>query len=129
RRNLVAEVGALATRIVFEGPRAAGVEYRQGGQKRIARAEREVIVAGGAINSPHLLMLSGIGNPAELAYHGIPHKVELVGVGHNLQDHISVSVDHLRREPGPLVRKMRLDRIAIELAKAHLFGIGFATGM
>ena len=129
RRNLVVEVGALVTRIVFEGVRAAGVEYERDGKKRIARAEREVILAGGAINSPHVLMLSGIGDPEELRNHGIAPKVPLSGVGRNLQDHISVSVDHLRRTPGPLVRNMRLDRIAVELAKAYVFGTGFATGM
>ncbi len=129
RRNLSVEVGAQATRVVLAGARVIGIEYRQAGKTRNARAEREVILAGGAINSPHVLMLSGIGDPAELAYHGIAPKLELAGVGKNLQDHISVSVDHLRRKPGPLVRKMRLDRIAIELAKAYLFGVGFATGM
>jgi choline dehydrogenase-like flavoprotein len=67
-------------------------------------------------------MLSGIGDPEELRNHGIAPKVPLSGVGRNLQDHISVSVDHLRRTPGPLVRNMRLDRIAVELAKAYVFG-------
>jgi 4-pyridoxate dehydrogenase len=79
RRNLVVEVGALVTRIVFEGVRAAGVEYERVGKKRIARAEREVILAGGAINSPHVLMLSGIGDPEELGNHGIAPKVPLGG--------------------------------------------------
>jgi len=129
RTNLSVRVGAQATRVMLAGTRAIGVEYRQAGKLRNAHAEREVILAGGAINSPHLLMLSGIGDPAELASHGIAAKAELRGVGKNLQDHISVSVDHLRSTPGPLVHKMRLDRIAIELAKAYLFGVGFATGM
>jgi 4-pyridoxate dehydrogenase len=129
RCNLSLEVLALVTRIVLDGTRATGVEYQVGGEKRIARAEREVILAGGAINSPHLLMLSGIGDPTKLLPHGIVVNVALRGVGENLQDHISVTVDHLRKEPGPLVRMMRLDRIAVELGKAYFFGTGFATGM
>ena len=129
RRNLTVEVATLATRVLLEGTRVVGVEYRIGGELRTARADREVILAAGAINSPQLLMLSGIGDPAELASHGISTNVALKGVGKNLQDHISVTVDHFRKEPGPLVRMLRLDRIAVELTKAHFFGTGFATGL
>ena len=85
--NLQVETGALVTRILFEGTRAVGVEYLQNGERKIARAEREVILAGGAVNSPQTLMLSGIGDPEELRAHGIETKVPLRGVGKNLQDH------------------------------------------
>ena len=90
------------TRILFEGTRAVGVEYLQNGERKIARAEREVILAGGAVNSPQTLMLSGIGDPEELRAHGIETKVPLRGVGKNLQDHPAALITYARTEPGPL---------------------------
>jgi choline dehydrogenase len=83
-------VQALATRVLFEGRRAAGVEYRQGGRLRVARAAREVILAGGAFNSPQLLQLSGVGPHALLAQHGIAVVHDAPGVGEDLQDHLYV---------------------------------------
>jgi 4-pyridoxate dehydrogenase len=127
RPNLAVEVQALTTRILFEGNRAVGVEYLKGGERLTARAEREVILAGGVINSPQLLMLSGIGDPEGLGKQGIPTKVPLRGVGGNLQDHVSVTVAYARKEPGPLHAKMRADRIALELGKAYLRGEGIAA--
>ncbi|HXO90025.1 MAG TPA: GMC family oxidoreductase N-terminal domain-containing protein, partial [Stellaceae bacterium] len=115
RPNLAVEVEALATRILFEGHRAVGVEYVKDGEQRVARAEREVILAGGVINSPQLLMLSGIGDPEALGPQRIAVRVPLRGVGANLQDHVSVNVAYARREPGPLHAKMRADRILLEL--------------
>jgi 4-pyridoxate dehydrogenase len=127
RPNLDVQVTALATRILFEGQRAVGVEYLRGSKRHTARAEREVILAGGVINSPHLLMLSGIGDPEMLRAHDIPPRVPLPGVGHNLQDHVSVTVAYARKEPGPLHAKLRADRIALELGKAYLRGEGIAA--
>ena len=127
RRNLRVVVHALAQRILFEGPRASAIEYRHGGALHTARARREVLLCGGVINTPQLLMLSGIGDPAELARHDIPVKVALPGVGRNLHDHSSVIIMYQRREPGPFHAMMRMDRISRELAKAWLFGRGFAT--
>jgi len=127
RRNLTVAVGALATRIVFERDRAVGVEFVQRGTAITARAEREVILAGGVINTPQLLMLSGIGDPADLEAHGIASRVALPGVGKNLQDHVSVILMYRRREPGPFHRMMRVDRIGRELCRAYLFGKGFAA--
>ena len=127
RPDLAVEVGALATRIIFEGKRAVGVEYLKGGERVSARAEREVILAGGVINSPQLLMLSGIGDPEVLGKQGIAVKVPLPGVGGNLQDHVSVTVTYARKEPGPLHTKMRADRIAVELGRAYLRGEGIAA--
>lgn len=89
RPNLRVEVNALATRIVFEGRRAAGVEYRQHGERLSASASREVILSGGAFNSPQLLQLSGIGPAGLLRDHGIPVVHELP-VGEELQDHFYV---------------------------------------
>jgi choline dehydrogenase len=88
RPNLRAETGAHVTRITFDGDRATGVEFRQDGREYRARADREVIVCGGTVASPKLLMLSGIGDPDHLAEHGIETRVELPGVGRNLQDHL-----------------------------------------
>ena len=129
RPNLTVEIEALATKIVFDGRRAAGVEYIQRGETVTAHAEREVILCGGVINSPQLLMLSGIGDPAELAAHGIAVKAALPGVGKNLQDHISASVAYARKEPGPFHKAMRFDRIVPALVRAYLRGEGIATGL
>ena len=129
RPNLDVLVETLATRIVFDGRRAVGIEYFRNGERKVAYAEREVLLAGGVINSPQLLMLSGIGNPVELSAQSIDVKVSLPGVGKTLQDHISASVEYRRRGPGPFCRTMRLDRISVELAKAALFGVGFACDL
>jgi len=87
RLNLRIEVEALATRVLFEGKRATGVAYAARGVKRAARAAREVILAGGTINTPQLLQLSGVGPRALLERHGIPLVHDAPGVGEDLQDH------------------------------------------
>ncbi|MEG4593873.1 GMC family oxidoreductase N-terminal domain-containing protein [Microcoleus sp. F8_C2] len=94
RPNLTTQTGALATRLLFEGTRAIGVEYLHNGAIHQVRVNREVILCGGAFDSPKLLMLSGIGNAEELRSLNIPVVVDLPGVGQNLQDHLSVSVAH-----------------------------------
>jgi 4-pyridoxate dehydrogenase len=129
RSNLHVEVNALATRIVCEHGRAIGVEYRQDRQTLVARADREVLLSGGVINSPQLLMLSGIGDPDELRAHGITVQAPLAGVGKNLQDHVMAPLPYRRKEPGPFHHHMRIDRIAVELAKCYLLGKGFATDL
>ncbi|HJR21376.1 MAG TPA: GMC oxidoreductase [Dongiaceae bacterium] len=107
-QRLTIELDALATQILFDGERAVGVEYLKGrhlyrasatppaeaGERRRVTARREVIVCGGAFNSPQLLMLSGIGPRAELEKAGIPVRVDLQGVGRNLQDRYEVGVVH-----------------------------------
>ncbi|WP_163159868.1 choline dehydrogenase [Bradyrhizobium uaiense] len=87
RPNLRIETQAQATRIIFEGKRAVGVEYMQGKEKKVLRARREVILSAGAFQSPQLMMLSGIGDAAALGKHGIASVHHLPGVGQNLQDH------------------------------------------
>jgi choline dehydrogenase/4-pyridoxate dehydrogenase len=129
RSNLTVEIGALTTKIIFDGRRAAGVEYIKGGETVTAHAAQDVILCGGVINSPQLLMLSGIGDPAELAARGLAVKAALPGVGKNLQDHISASVAYARKEPGPFHRAMRFDRIVPALARAYLSGEGIATAL
>ncbi len=91
RANLRVETGALATRIVFEGRRAVGVEYEQGGRKKTARAGREVIVSGGSVNSPQLLQLSGIGPAGHLRELGIDMVLDNPNAGRNLQDHLGIN--------------------------------------
>jgi choline dehydrogenase len=99
RANLRVETGALTTRVLIENGRAVGVEYIQNGEQKQARASAEVILAGGAINSPQLLQLSGIGPGALLKEHGLDVVVDLPGVGENLQDHYVITSTY-RLKPG-----------------------------
>lgn len=99
RANLTIATGALATKILLEGKRAVGIAWEQGGEHKEARAAREVILSGGAINSPQLLMLSGIGPADELARHGIAVVHDLPAVGANLQDHPDIAVVQACRQP------------------------------
>ena len=99
RPNLRVETRALVTRILFDGTRAAGVEYRTyGGGARKALAD-EVILCGGAINSPQLLQLSGIGNADELKRLGVNVIADLPGVGESLQDHLEVYIQYGSKQP------------------------------
>ena len=99
RGNVEVQSRALTLRILFEGKRAVGIEYVEGGRVKQARARREVIVAGGSINSPQILMLSGIGPADHLRQHGIAVVQDLPGVGQNLQDHIETYVQHRCLQP------------------------------
>jgi choline dehydrogenase len=99
RANLKVVSEALATRIVFEGRRATGIEYLFGNEKRRAGANAEVIVAGGAFNSPQLLQLSGLGPVSLLQSHGITVIADAPGVGDDLNDHISGRIMLRCKEP------------------------------
>ena len=99
RPNLTVATGALATRILFEGRRATGVEYTQDGTRHTAQAGIEVIVAGGAFNSPQLLQLSGVGPAEHLRSLGIPVVADRPGVGADLQDHFQVRMQYRCTEP------------------------------
>jgi choline dehydrogenase-like flavoprotein len=128
RPNLTLEVEALAHRVVLENGRAVGIEYaKDGGAVTTVRANREVILAGGAFNSPQLLMLSGIGPADHLRDVGIDPVVDLPGVGENLQDHMAVMPTFERRIPGPFVEDMRFDRMALNVPRAYMFGTGPAS--
>ncbi len=109
RKNLFVQTGAHTTRILFEQQRANGVEYLQAGQTLRATAAREVILCGGSINSPQLLMLSGLGNAAQLRAFDIPVVCDLPGVGQNLQDHLLAGIEYECTQP-------------ISMAKAETFG-------
>lgn len=99
RKNLTVMTGARALRILIEGNRAVGVEIAEGRSMLTIRCDREVIVTSGAINSPRLLMLSGIGNADELRKIGIQSKIDLPGVGKNLQDHLCSNVHVTLKDP------------------------------
>src|SRR5215208_4712590 len=99
RPNLTIETRALTTKILFEGNRAVGVEYARRGRGRRSVRANEVIVCGGAINSPQLLELSGIGAASALSALGIDVVADLPGVGENLQDHLEVYVQHSSTQP------------------------------
>jgi choline dehydrogenase len=101
RPNFTLSPNSYATRLLFQGHRCTGVEYAQGSEKVEAYADKEVIVCGGAIESPHLLMLSGIGNPEHLREHGIEIKVALPGVGENFHNHVLTGLIYETTRPVP----------------------------
>jgi len=99
RPNLRVVTKAAAEKIIFEGTKAVGVQYEQGGRSVIVRARREVILSAGSIASPQLLMLSGVGPAAHLAEFGIPVVADVAGVGENLQDHYGAIITYKSRLP------------------------------
>jgi choline dehydrogenase len=99
RPNLKVETFALATRVLFEGKRAVGVEYTRFGRRTEQARAGEVVLCGGAINSPQLLQLSGLGAAAEVGPLGIEVVQDLPGVGENLQDHLEVYIQHRCTQP------------------------------
>jgi choline dehydrogenase len=134
RANLRVETRALTTRVLFDGKAAVGVEYRQGGALKVAKASREVILCGGAVNSPQLLQLSGVGPAALLSEHGVPVVVDARGVGENLQDHYVmlaswrlkagvISVNELTRGPrfiGETLKYLFQRKGLLTLSAAHI---------
>jgi choline dehydrogenase len=108
RPNLKVLTHALATRIMFEGRRATGLEYRRGGITHRVRIAGELILSGGPINSPQLLKLSGVGPAAELRAHDIPVVHDLPGVGENLQDHLEFYFQVACKEPISLYSSINL---------------------
>ena len=99
RANLRVETNAHATRLLVKDGRASGVEYRQGGETKQVAAAREVILAAGALQSPQLMLLSGIGPPAHLQAMGVPVMHALPGVGENLQDHLQLRLIYKCTKP------------------------------
>ncbi len=127
RANLTIETNAYATRVLMSGARATGIEYEQGGEIKTATADGEVILAGGAFNSPQLLMLSGIGPAEHLKQHGIKAIADLP-VGKNLQDHLAMWIMWARpQNTSPFRDLLRADRISIAFMRAYLTGTGPAT--
>ena len=127
RRNLTVLTETLTRRVVVENGRATGVEVARAGRVRRVRATREVVLSAGTVNSPQVLLLSGIGPPEELDRHGIGVVHELPGVGRNLQDHVDCVLAYECREPVTLYRDLRADRLAASIARGMVFGEGIAT--
>jgi choline dehydrogenase len=121
RPNLKVVTGAQATRILFEGARAVGVEYAHNGERKAVRAAKEVILAGGVVNSPQLLQLSGIGDPDDLRPCGVEVAHALPGVGRNLRDHISVSLKQALSAPISLLKTLKPLAVAKALGAYLLF--------
>ncbi|MBU1335948.1 MAG: choline dehydrogenase [Alphaproteobacteria bacterium] len=117
RANLQVITKAHVRRVTFDGRRATGVEVVTGGNARVVTAVREVILCAGAVNSPHLLQLSGIGDPAHLQSVGIEPRHELPGVGYNLQDHPAFALKQFCSQPVSLAPKLGLISSALELGK------------
>ena len=111
RPNLTVQTFAHTTRILFEGKRATGVEYVQDGRSHTVQAKREILLSGGAINSPQLLMLSGVGPATHLQQMGIEVVHDLPGVGQNLQDHAAVGVTYYCRQPVTLESAEKMSNI------------------
>ena len=127
RPNLDVVTGALATRVLMQGTRATGVEYAQGIRETVrVNADREVILSGGAFNTPPLLMLSGIGPADHLRATGIKPVVDLP-VGKNLQDHLAVIIFFERLNESVFRHDMRFDRMAVSMLRAYFFGTGPGT--
>jgi choline dehydrogenase len=116
RANLSVVTGAVATGVILSGNRAVGVACLVNGEERQFEAEREVILSAGSFGSPHLLMLSGIGDTAELREHGITARQHLPGVGKNLQDHVAVPIQYRSTKPVSPARNLgKLGRLAVGL--------------
>jgi choline dehydrogenase len=131
RANFTLLAGAEATSLILEGRRCVGVRFRRNGEMHEVRATREVILSCGAANTPKLLELSGIGDPAILRRHGIAVVHDLPGVGENLRDHYGALMKWRLNTPGlSIARRGRGWRLALEVLKYLLLGKGFiAQGM
>jgi choline dehydrogenase len=127
RPNLRVETEALATKLLFDGKNCTGVMFRQRGQTVEARAHREVILCGGAVNSPHLLQVSGVGPAEHLQSIGVPVVHDLRGVGANLQDHYVARVSHRVKGSISINKLARGVRMAREAVRFALEGRGALT--
>ena len=127
RPNLRVETNALASRLLFDGKKCTGVAFRQNGTTIEARANREVVLCGGAVNSPHLLQISGIGPAAHLQSIGVPVVLDLPGVGGNLQDHYVARISHRVRDSISINKLARGPRLAREIVRFFVAGRGALT--
>ena len=127
RPNLRVETKAVATKLLFDGRRCAGVAFRQNGNDRRVIAAREVVVSGGTVNSPHLLQISGIGPPDHLKSIGVEMVHELPGVGANLSDHFAVRVTHRVKDEVSVNQLARGLRLAREVGRYAATGRGALT--
>ena len=127
RANLRIETEAIATRLKFDGTRCTGVAFSQRGQDRMLTATREVVLCGGAVNSPHLLHISGVGPAAHLQSIGVAVVHDLPGVGANLQDHYVARISHRVRDAVTINQLAHFPRLAVEAARFATTGRGALT--
>lgn len=127
RPNLRVETGALASRLNFEGKRCVGVTFRQRGQEITLRANKEVILCGGSVNSPHLLQISGVGPAGHLESIGVPLVHDLPAVGCNLQDHYVCRVTHRIKGEVTINQLSRGARLFREVLRYVITGRGALT--
>jgi 4-pyridoxate dehydrogenase len=119
RKNLRVVTRATVTKVLLDGRRATSVEYLRANQTVRAVCSDRLILSMGAINTPHALMLSGIGPADELRRHGIAPVIDLP-VGHNLEDHLAYFVEWDRKDRDPFHQQLRLDRIALNMLRAYV---------
>jgi len=124
RPNLEVRTGALTRRVLFENKKAVGVEYEIGGERKTVRCRREVILSGGTYNSPHLLMLSGIGPADHLRAQGIFVVADSPGVGANLSEHANVSMEWDALRPVTFINQLRFDKLMLSTVRWALLGTG-----
>ena len=127
RANLQTQENVTVDRVLFEGRKAVGIEYLLGGVKQVAKANKEVILAAGSLNSPQILMRSGVGALEDIQPHGIEVVHELPGVGQNLQDHLGVVSQFACTQPVTLHRSAVWWRTALAGIKYLLWGTGDAS--
>ena len=127
RPNLTVETEAHLLRVLVENGRAVGVEFEQGGEVLTARANAEVILSAGTVNSPQALLLSGIGPADELSAAGIKAVHDLPGVGKNMQDHVDCVMAWQCTKPVSLYKDLRADKIAFSVVQGMLLGEGITT--
>lgn len=127
RQNLDVLTHALTNRVLLENGRAVGVELSRYGNPRRIHADSEVILAAGTVNSPQLLMLSGIGPASEIEPHGIAPAHDLPGVGKNLQDHVDCVMSWECAKPVTLYSDLRVDKLAWSMIQGLLWGKGILT--
>jgi choline dehydrogenase len=124
RPNLEVRTGALVHRVVIDDGRAVGVEYERDGVREAVRCGREVILCGGAYNSPHLLMLSGIGPAEHLREMGIDVVADSPGVGGNLSEHATAMMEFEATKPVTFLKELRADRLALSALRWAVLGTG-----
>jgi choline dehydrogenase len=127
RPNLTIETEAVATKLLFDGKKCVGVAYRQRGQDREIRVDREVLLSGGSINSPHLLQVSGVGPGEHLKSIGVEVQHDLPGVGGNLSDHYVVRISHRVQNALTINEMARVPRVIPEIIRWVVKGDGALT--
>ncbi|MGI9228504.1 MAG: GMC family oxidoreductase [Gammaproteobacteria bacterium] len=127
RKNLDVQTSVLVQKILLKGNQATGVTFIRNGREHSVMAAKEVILSAGTVNSPQILMLSGIGDPVELEKHAIPVMHDLPGVGKNLHDHVDCCLIYSIGKPVSLHRDLRIDRVARGVVQGALFGTGMIT--